>query len=144
LLSQDAEVGRLRGLMPAQDELVPLPADQLLVGLLESHPANRMAAEYLISYQLLTKDLESLARSLSAWDSLGAGERPPLYDEAALLVRRRKSASQNLVARLPRPETQKRFERFVELAKAGKVLRSNAPLAREFGTSYFFYYYSQP
>jgi tetratricopeptide (TPR) repeat protein len=145
-LAQDAEVARLRGLTPARDELVPLPPEFMLSTLLDAHQDNRMAAEYLLCYYLLVKDLDGLTKNLYRLDSPDWNERPPLYDEAVLLAARRKPKEANLIARPHNARTQKRFERFAELAKAcgRRPLSSSPQLVQEFGNTYFFYFFSQP
>jgi hypothetical protein len=94
----------------------------------------------------LSKDLPSLTRNLDQLDSADWKHRPPLYDEAMLLTTRRRPPAASLVARPPSAETRGRFEQFAPLAKAcgQNPLSSNERLVREFGTGYFFFYYSSP
>jgi tetratricopeptide (TPR) repeat protein len=144
-LSQDAEVARLRRLMPLRDDLVPMPPDLMFKSLLDSHADNRMASEYLLSYLLLAKDLKGLAENLWRLDLAGGANRPALYDEAVLLISKNAPNDAYVMAHPPSPETRQRFQRFSELAKAcgRNPLSSHPQIVREFGNSYFFYYFSE-
>ncbi len=145
-LSRDEEVTRLRRLMPRQDDLVPMPPELMLKDLLKANSDNRMAREYLVSYLLLEKDLKSLAENLGQPNLPGVTNQSGLYDEAALIIWKGAPKDASLVLPLPSAETQQRFQRFSALAKdAGrKALSSYPPILREFGDSYFLYYFSNP
>jgi len=143
-LTQDPEVTRLRKLKPDRDVLMPLPADLMLRSLLETSAENTMAKQYFLSYLLLAKDLRGFAANLGRLDPSDITSRSTLYDEAVLLISQRAPKDENVTRRPPSPETQQRFQRFSELAKAcgGSPLTSSPQLVREFGNSYFFYYFS--
>jgi len=143
-LSGDPIVGRLRALRPARDDLVPLPTELFLSALVDAHADNTMACEYLMCYYLLAKDMPGLVRNLNRLDSPDWKRRPRLYDEAALLATR--SQPSGVPPRLPvAPETIARFEAFSALARPGSQTRldSNPEVVREFGDTYFYYFFSQ-
>jgi tetratricopeptide (TPR) repeat protein len=145
-LSQDAEVTRLRRLMPTEDELAPMPPERMLKSLLQAHGDNHMAQEYLLSYLLLNKDLKGLAEQMCRPAEPASTNRPARYDEALLLISKSAPRNADVVTPPPSPESRQRFQRFSELAKAcgRKPISSNPQMVREFGDSYFFYYFSNP
>ncbi len=145
-LSQDAEVTRLRHLRPAQDELIPMPADQLLWRLVMDHKDNRMAGEYLLSHCLLTRNLAGFMKVLRGLGYPGEKILPPLHEEALVLAAKHLGNDTRPLPIPPDSEPAKRLERFIEAMKAagGDPARAAARVQNEFGNSYFYYFYRQP
>ena len=85
-LSTDPEVSRLRRLMVQRDSVVALSADEELLMLLAANRQNRMAFEYLMTYYLLTKNLQAFVKNLSRIKDFPGFQISPLWDEALLLA----------------------------------------------------------
>ncbi len=117
--------------------------EEMLTGLLEQNPHNRMAFEYLMACYLLAGRVDKVTASMKHLQGLGYREIPTLYEEAMLIYyaaqRRPLDPDKPVVSR----RTIERYERFVRLNNS---LRTYNPepvvqqLTGEFGTSYFFYY----
>ena len=54
--------------------------------MLDEHPANRMAFEYMMTYYLLNKDLNSFMNNLYRIDKINYAQMPVIYQEAALFA----------------------------------------------------------
>jgi len=83
----DSLVRAARANMPQADRLAEQATDEdVLLGLLEHNPANRMAVEYLLAYYLLTRQPAKIAQHLERFKSLRSAEEPhrfpPLMAEA--------------------------------------------------------------
>ena len=83
----DSLVQAARANMPQADRLAEQATDEdVLLGLLEHNPANRMAVEYLLAYYLLTRQPAKLAQHFERFKSLRSAEEPhrfpPLLAEA--------------------------------------------------------------
>ena len=80
LLVQDPEISRLRKMMPARDYCRgpdgPAPFRVHLLRLLETNPANRMAFEYLVAFDLWSIRPDLVTTDLEFWRSAGAGRLP--------------------------------------------------------------------
>jgi hypothetical protein len=117
--------------------------EEMLTGLLEQNPHNRMAFEYLMACYLLAGRVDKVTANMKYLEGLGYRETPTLYEEAMLIYhaaqRRPRDPGKPVVSR----RTIERYERFVQLNNS---LRAYNPepvvqqLTGEFGTSYFFYY----
>ena len=59
-MREDYLTGDAEGFSPAEKEI-----EKALIIMLDEHPTNRMAFEYLMSYYLLNKDLNSFMNSIS-------------------------------------------------------------------------------
>ena len=144
-MSQDKAVTRLRGLMMTRDQVAPLPIDELMLSLLEANPRNRMAFEYLMAYNLMTRNLKGFASQLFRLEQFSMGELPRYYQEAIVLAV--ESLGLNLGAASARVgnAAAERFRGFVQARQELKLNPSKSPreLQRDFGDSYYFYYFSR-
>ena len=140
-----AEVQRLRRLMPKQDTVVRLTAPEVLLLLLQANPQNRMALDYLITYQLLARNVTGVAEGLRRLNDFPDATLSPLWQDAALLAA---SAPAQRGARQerPSPEAQQRFEAVRQVISAcqGDKQAARNRLHNDYGRSYFFYYYLGP
>lgn len=139
-----ARLDAIRPLMVTND--LPhegLPTEALLTHYLQFNPTNRMAFEYLMAHYLLTLDLRKLVDRLWQLDNFSYPHIPRHYEEALLLYQNLSGARIEL-SRPVRPETAQRFAAFSEAMrqKLYSTPAGQAQLAREFGDTYWYYYYS--
>ena len=104
--------------------------------LLNSNPSNKMALDYLLCYDLLTKDLDSFIEDYDP--SLTASR---LYEEAMLIFLAAKGgmSEENLLHYHISPDTYEGFNRFVTIYKRDNGSGKN--LTEEFGKTYWYYFY---
>jgi hypothetical protein len=86
LLVGDDEVSRLRRLMVRRDSVIILTPDEELLMLLAANRQNRMAFEYLMTYYLLTKNLQAFVKNIARVKDFPGLEISPMWDEALLLA----------------------------------------------------------
>ena len=117
--------------------------EEMLTGLLEQNPGNRMAFEYLMACYLLAGQLDKIEANIGRLQGLGYREIPTLYEEAILISygarRQRLDLNEIPVNR----QTLERYKRFVKLSDSMRPDNRETAypqLLQEFGTSYFFYY----
>jgi hypothetical protein len=87
-LTTDEEVDRLRRSMVHRDSVVILTPDEELSMLLAANPRNRMAFEYLMTYYLLTKNLNGFVKNISRINDFSNLSISPMWDEALVLAGR--------------------------------------------------------
>ena len=132
-----ASVDRKRSLLPRVDLVHGMDQTQLILRiLLHSNPSNRMALDYLLCYDLLTKDLDAFVADFDP--SLTASR---LYEEAMLIFLAAKGGMdpENYRHYHISPETLDRFNRFVTIYKRDGGSGKN--LTGEYGHSYWYYFY---
>ena len=117
--------------------------EEMLTGLIEHNPGNRMAFEYLMACYLFAGQLDKIAENIGRLNHLGYQEVPTLYEEAMLIYYGSRRQKLNLNELNIKRETIERYKRFVQLCNSMQqnpqvVLQR---LIGEFGTTYFFYYY---
>ena len=118
--------------------------EEMLTGLLEQNPGNRMAFEYLMACYLLAGQLDNIAANIERLDQLGYQDVPTLYEEAMLIYYGSRGQKLNLNELNIKRQTIERHRRFVQLCNSMQAHNQQVVLQRlisEFGTSYFFYYY---
>ena len=132
-----ARIEQKRALMPHFDVVHGMDQTQLILRvLLNSNPSNRMALDYLLCYDLLTKDLDAFVGDYVP--SLTASH---LYEEAMLIFLAAKGGMdpENFEHYHISPETLDRFNRFVTIYKRDEGSGKN--LTEEFGKTYWYYFY---
>jgi hypothetical protein len=127
--SGDPEVVRLRGLMLPEDRddlnlvygLSPAADERMLLRLLETNSANRMAFEYLMGLYLLHGDLGGVARNLARLDDFKDAQGRPVYpalprhyEEALLLLEGPDGPTFAAIRRRPGESSRQRFAAFVK------------------------------
>lgn len=142
--SKSTRLDGIRPLMVTND--LPhegLPTEALLIHYLQFNPTNRMAFEYLMTHYLLTLDLRKLVDRLWQLNNFSYPHVPRHYEEALLLYQNLSGARIEL-SRPVRPETAQRFAAFSEAMrqKLYSTPAGQAQLAREFGDTYWYYYYA--
>jgi hypothetical protein len=118
--------------------------EEMLTGLLEHNPGNKMAFEYLMACYLLAGQLEKIAENIGRLNKLGYQDVPTLYEEAMLIYYGSRGQKLNLKELNIKRETIERYKRFVQLCNSMQTQSQQVVLQHligEFGTSYFFYYY---
>ncbi|MBN2272609.1 MAG: hypothetical protein JXN61_18495 [Sedimentisphaerales bacterium] len=141
-LSTDKEIQRLRARVVEKDHS-PVFSDneQALLALLEKDKTNRMAFEYLMSWYMLTRQLDKFADNIKRLNDFGYSEVPRLYEEALFVYAYETGKSVALNGSWGRPKSGQRIEDF------GRIFNSYgrnkeaafAELAKNYGDSYFFY-----
>jgi pentatricopeptide repeat protein len=119
--------------------------EEMLTGLLEHNPGNKMAFEYLMGCYLLAGQLDKIAENIGRLNQLGYQDVPTLYEEAMLIYYGSHGRKLNLKELNIKRETIERYKRFVQLCNSMTTENQQVALQRmmgEFGTSYFFYYYN--
>ncbi len=143
-LSEDKEIQRLRSVNMEDDYAFTSHhnIEATLLKLLEKNRQNRMAFEYLMSWYLLTGQLEKFVQNLDRLDDFGFSQFPPLYEEAMLVYIYSVRKPINLRGRRLRTESHQRFDGFNQvLNNYGKNKRAAFnTLAKDYWDSYFFYY----
>ena len=126
-----------RALLPRIDLVHGMDQAPLILRvMLGSNPSNKMALDYLLCYDLLTKDLDAFVGDFDP--SL---TRSQLYEEAMLifLAARGGMTNDNLLHYPLSPQTFERFNRFVTIYKQDGGSGRN--LTGEFGKTYWYYFY---
>ncbi len=117
--------------------------EEMLMGLLEQNPRNRMAFEYLMAGYLLAGQVNRIEANMGRLADLGYEEIPTLYEEAILIGYGARQERLDLNKLPVKRQTIERYKRFVELSDSMQARNRQAVfqnLLQEFGTSYFFYY----
>jgi hypothetical protein len=134
----DPEVARLRQCMAREDTVAELPTDKQLTLLLAANPANRMAYEYLMTYFLLKKDMESLMRYSRGARYIPGFEMPPLWQEGLAVAEFELHAKAEGIS----PEVRQKHERITGIIREGSSDRAaaRAKIQFEYADSYLNYY----
>lgn len=104
--------------------------------LCQQDTTHRMAFEYLMSQLLLSNHIPRFVENLQKFRHLAPTPLPQTYEEALYIYKL--GVSEEEFARIGftvRPETERRFKRYYELAKNKKM----QALQAEFGKTYWFY-----
>lgn len=138
---ESGEVDGLRNALAEDSESPARFSNVLNLGpeleyLCDQAPTNRMAFEYLMSYLLLSNNVQRFADNIHRIRRFNYPSLPPIYEEALYIYRlkvgeeRFRQLGFDLSA-----STQERFERYYSLMKSGQT----AALRAQFGGSYWFY-----
>lgn len=126
-----------RALLPRMDYVHGMDQVQIILRvMLNSNPSNRMALDYLLCYDLLTKDLDAFVADFAP--SLTASR---LYEEAMLIFLASKGGMDmdNFRHYNISENTLERFNRFVTIYKRDNGAMAN--LTQDFGKTYWYYFY---
>jgi|GEM_PF-1538178 len=116
--------------------------DEILMNLLKSNHDNKMAYDYLMTYCLITGQLEDLSVLAGEASAFGYAVLPRYWDEALCLYQSMKSFQETSKVFFSglRPETIERFNRFFNAySQIENDPEAAARLAPEFGDSYFYF-----
>lgn len=116
--------------------------EDILTGLLETNPHNKMAFEYLMAYYLLTRQVQKVAANVGRLDDLGYKGVPTHYEEAMLIHYGSLGQKVDLAKLGISQQAYQRYVTFIQLERSIQSVNRQAALNRlvhEFGTTYFFY-----
>ncbi len=139
----DEDVARLQQFCFTTDFPVPLPADALMVRLLERNKNNRMAFEYLLAHHLLNKNLAGFIKEWNRSKEFSLGGVPQLHQEALYLAAQVLGVKIN-VQSLPMGQTgaQRCADFLRQLKAAGSdTQKARESLRAEYAGSYYYFYY---
>jgi hypothetical protein len=144
----DPTISRIRTNLITRDAIVAgLTTERLLRQALESNPENRMAFQFLMAHQLLARRLPNARQTLANSPQTREGPLPRHYAEAVLLHRHLYPGI-SLGALLPRvpPAVVASFQGFQEMMKRAAGSREQVPpdAWRDFGNTYWYYYFFGP
>jgi len=124
-----------------------LTTERLLRQALEANPENRMAFEFLMAHQLVTRRLLYAVRTL-ATTRPGNQDPLPRHHAEAVVLHRSLYPGISLDALAPRVphDVLARFQGFHELMQraAGSLEQVRPQAQREFGNTYWFFYFFAP
>ena len=143
-LLTDAKIQQWRKKMPKKDYSRKLEDIELLISnLLQSCSDNRMAYEYMMSWFLLTKQLDKLTESMNYIRFFSYSKLPQCFEDAALIYQRKTGRKPALSKPLMiSPQAQQRFANFGRICSAhqsNETLLFNQ-LKGQYGNSYLFYF----
>ena len=130
-------IAEKRNLMPQFDLVHGMDQTQLALRvLLTANATNKTALDYLLCYDLLTKDLDAFVADFNP-----AFTASRLYEEAMLIFLAAKGGmnEENFAHYHIAPKTFHNFNRFVSIYKRDDGAARN--LTAEFGKSYWYYFY---
>lgn len=142
-LSMEAEVRRLRRLMPTTDLVSPCEWEEGLLHLLRTNPNNRMAFEYLMLHFMLRRRPDRVVDNLGSIRHFNYSRLPRHLEEAVLHHAWMKDVPRmNLFGHGIRPETVQRHKKFIERLRPHKSEPEGAwhALKDDFGDTYWFFH----
>ncbi len=138
-------IDRIRSCMPTDPYGVTYggSVEQILTGLLERNPHNKMAFEYLMACHLLTRQLDKVIANLGRLEAFDYDGIPTYYEEAILISHTMRRQPIDPAALGISPATYERYKSFLQISRSRQAAKQPGALnrlVREFGSSYFFYY----
>lgn len=142
LLSNNKVVQRLRSVVLMEDTVSAPIDDELFLSLLRTNRQNRMAFEYLMSYYLLTRQLDGIINNIPRLNDFGYYKIPQHYEEALMVYQSKTGFPVDNLGFTINPETKSRFKNFQNVLYFYKDDRSAAfkEAAKKYGNTYYFYY----
>jgi hypothetical protein len=142
-LNQDPEVRQMRRLMTSKDIVsTDVGVEELLEVLLEEHPDNKMAFDFLMAHYLCIGRPDKVVVNLDRLKGFGHGAIPRHYQEA-IIVHRSATGERLPTTEFPLDpeimESAKRFSRLLAGAPSREAA-AHAAVTAGFGDSYFFYF----
>ncbi len=142
LLPEASWLASKRDIIPVNDRL-KLAGDYkgTLKMLIDDHPGNSMAVDYLLCYDLLSKDLDSFTADFRKYyRQHGIGPLPRVYQEAILMqIAAGKFRHEEFPDHMFNPGNIRRIADYTRIF-AGNDGKGSA-LQKDFGTTYWFYYH---
>jgi hypothetical protein len=142
----DPEVRYLRESMLRKDRVHEVSFDALFRELLEINPRNRMAFEYLMTFYLLTLDLDGFVANLDRLKGIGYDRLPRLYEQALLIGSRNPSLHSKIRAldldiSMESKGLYRDFVRTLDAYKQDPAAAAVMEFPGNLTDSYFVYYY---
>jgi hypothetical protein len=141
-LTSDRDVQYLRSVALDQDmPTVNHTPNEMMRLLLKKNPRNRMAFEYLMTYDMLNHELVQLAESIGLAANMGYTALPTHFEEAALVYVYTKKKPLRLEGMTPDARLSQRIKQFSQILARhqGNTAAARPELAKSFGDTYFFY-----
>jgi len=140
-----AWIERIRACMPADPYGVTYggSVEEILTGLLQQNPRNRMAFEYLMACHLLMRQLDKVIANLDRLSAFDYDGMPTYFEEALLIWRTMQRQPIDSAALGISPATYERYQSFLKISRSlrtGNPQEAMQRLVRAHGNSYFFYY----
>jgi hypothetical protein len=142
-LSTDKDILQLRCVGLKKDHpTVVFANEKMFLTLLSENSKNRMAFEYLMSWYLLTKQLDKLVGNIGRLKELGYSQIPRHYEEGLLIYAYGKNEPVFLHGYEVGPEAHRQIEGFSRIFNSyGKNKQAAIhELVEDYGGSYFFYH----
>jgi hypothetical protein len=142
-LSTDENIQQLRCVRLKKDHpTVVFANEKMFLTLLSENSKNRMAFEYLMSWYLLTKQLDKLVGNIGRLKELGYSQIPRHYEEGLLIYAYSRSEPVFLHGYEVGPEARRQIESFSKIFNSyGKNKQAAIhELVEDYGGSYFFYH----
>ncbi len=142
LIEDDPEIAALKQLIPQKDFISFMSQDDIgFYPLLENHPKNRMAFEYMMASFLLNKNLNGFAANLYRLKELGYSRIPVHFEEAIIIftgVTKKDIVPEGFSIS---PATQQRFHTYAEILNmySDNMNMAVKALGRDFGNTFWFY-----
>jgi len=137
-------VQHLRSIASQADQIdLSYSADAFFLSLLQKNPQNQMAFEYMLSFYLLTGQLNRFAKNIGRLNDFHYDKMPQHYQEGLAVYISSTKGGHALQHHLS-PQTMQTFNRFTAncmslLAKNGSYKAAKEALKAEFGDTFMFY-----
>jgi hypothetical protein len=138
----DSVVSQMRALKPSKDFFLSRENPNIdLVILLDQHPENRMAFEFLIAYYLMETRIMNIYARMNQFSRYGYQRLPRHVEEALILLKSIHPEVMGINQISFRPETLNRFKAFNEILLQTKINPEKAmnQLQRDFRDTYWYY-----
>jgi hypothetical protein len=140
----DPELGPIAAIMPEKDFFIYMdsPEDNLPM-LFESNPKNRRAFEYMLSWLLLEKDVETVLSNLHLFKEMGYTSIPRPVEEAIMIYYDSQKKFPDMFGLTVSPATLTRFRQyfssFVQARNNPALLQQT--MKEKFGDTFWYYYH---
>lgn len=141
-LERNEEIRYLRASMLKEDR-ANIDVEDLYLELLQSNKYNKMAFEYLMSFYLMTRQVDKIAENIENFRYFGYEKLPRHLEEALCLHALNTGSDFPLQGWQISPETRERFDIFSGIMSSQQIQDKEAELRRfssEYGGNYFLYY----
>lgn len=141
-LAGDPEVSRLRRCMVRRDSVLSLSADEELLMLLNANRQNRMAFEYLMTYYLLTKNLQAFVKNITRVRDFTGFPISTQWDEALLLASAESGQPVEVPGHVIGYEARRRVTTVLRVVEqhGNNAAASRRELAPDYAQTYSFYW----
>ncbi len=114
--------------------------EKALIYILEEHPTNKTAFEYLMSYYLLNKNLKGFMENIYRIEKINYSRMPVLYEEAALFAVSLSSSEPGVVENYPvSQETKKRMRAYADIYTSSS--NHEEALKEKYSSSFWYYFH---
>jgi hypothetical protein len=143
IIKSDPDLGNKIKILPRDEFFISLDAPQNnLPMLLEGNNANKKAYEYLMSWLLLDKNIETLVNNVSVMKNMDYTKIPRHIEEAVLIYYNSKRVFPDLGGLPISGETRMRFDQYfttyVQARQNPSTLKET--MQKQFGNTFWYYY----